>query len=102
MDNAAIVDSYNEGTSLKELARLSGFPVQRVRDVLTIKGIEIRSRGRAREIGYKLSEDDRTSIIARYKKGATAFALAEKHGVSKERICQICREAGVIRRPGRR
>lgn len=36
------------------------------------------------------------SIVNDYKAGSTCAALAEKHGVSRERICQILRPHGVI------
>jgi uncharacterized protein (DUF433 family) len=101
MDSVVIVESYEGGASLRELAQRFSIPVQRIRDVLVAQGISIRSRGRAKGDGYKISKKDRRLIIARYMRGEIAEDIAVDYDVSKEQICVICRDAGVIRKPGR-
>jgi hypothetical protein len=56
---------------------------------------------RGRKVGWRSKPERNAKIVKRYERGATAAELAELFGLSKERICQICREAGVIRKRGR-
>ena len=62
-------------------------------------GILMAKRGR--KIGWRSQPERNKKIVKRYQAGASAAELGELFGLSKERICQICREAGVIRKRGR-
>jgi hypothetical protein len=56
---------------------------------------------RGRKVGWRSRPERNEKIVERYVAGASAAELAEAFGLSKERICQICRDAGVIRKRGR-
>lgn len=56
---------------------------------------------RGRKVGWRSQPERNEKIVKRYVAGASAAELAELFGLSKERVCQICRDAGVIRKRGR-
>lgn len=90
---------YETGASLREVAQEYGMSVSAVRRKLIDQDIPLRPKGRPVGATHviKLSLEDRQKIIAEYSAGATSTDLAAKYDVTKERICQICRAAGVIR-----
>lgn len=56
---------------------------------------------RGRKAGWRNAPERNAAIVKRYAKNISARELSKEFGLSKERICQICREAGVIRKRGR-
>jgi len=58
-------------------------------------------RPRGRQVGWRSDPVRNAKIVKRYEAGETARELAAEFGLSRERICQICRDAGVIRKRGR-
>lgn len=95
----AMADQYVTGASLREVAQKYDMSVSAVRRKLIDQGVTLRPKGRP--IGathvIKLTMDNRQKIVEEYAAGATSTELATKYDVTKERICQICRAAGVIR-----
>jgi len=90
---------YTTGASLREVAQRYGMSVSAVRRKLLDQGVMLRPKGRPVGATHviKLTLDNRASIVEEYSAGATSTELAVKYDVTKERICQICRAAGVIR-----
>lgn len=97
-----MADEYIQGKSLREISESFGLSVSAVRRKLVDRGITMRPKGRPLGSTHviKLSMSDRQTIIESYKDGASSAELAEKYSVTKERICQICRAANVIRTRG--
>jgi len=95
----AMASKYTYGASLREVAHDFSMSVSAVRRKLLDRGITLRPKGRP--IGathvIKLTLANRASIVEEYSAGATSTELAVKYDVTKERVCQICRAAGVIR-----
>lgn len=94
-----IATRYNTGASLREVAEHYNMSVSAVRRKLMEQGVTLRPKGRPVGATHviKLTLADRQQIVESYKEGATSTELAAKYDVTKERICQICRAAGVIR-----
>lgn len=95
----AMASKYQYGASLREVALDFSMSVSAVRRKLLDQGVVLRPKGRP--IGathvIKLTLENRANIVTEYSAGATSTELAVKYDVTKERICQICRAAGVIR-----
>lgn len=103
-DEVDMAKDYKDGWSLKEIADHHEIAINTVRRRLVSMGVELRPRGRpegSQHIG-KLTFADRSDIVAMYKVGYTTRQLAWMYKVTKERICQLCRAAGVIDSRGRR
>jgi len=99
--NERIVYRYVSGTSVRELAAKHGVSRRSIYQILARAGV-IRGTGRPRGPAISPARDARDSeILRRYVAGASARELGLEYGISKERVCQICRAAGVIRRRGR-
>lgn len=90
---------YNGGASLRELSERYGMSVSAVRRKLIDQDVQLRPKGRPVGATHviKLTMQHRQQIVEEYAAGATSTQLADKYDVTKERICQICRAAGVIR-----
>ena len=89
---------YNAGASLREIAEMYDMSVSAARRKLMQKEVVLRPKGRPLGATHvlKLSLADREQIVVEYQAGASSTELSERYDVSKERICQVCRAAGVL------
>jgi hypothetical protein len=95
---------YESGEGYANIARELGVSPPAVRKRLVELGIAIRGPGRpvGRKNTRRSNPKRDAEIIGLYELGETCAELAEAYGLSKERVAQICRRAGVIRRPGKK
>lgn len=98
----AICADYSDAKmSLRELSSKYRATLPTIRRVLTEGKCDIRSFGRiagkdnpAYDVHTKLSDKDRTWLLAQDLKGVEHVEVADKLGISRERVRQICLENG--------
>lgn len=73
---------YQAGEPAEKLARELGVGGKTFRKWLTAAGVQVRTRGEASTVAFRLEMPDMTNPIRRYLAGETAQALAGEAGVS--------------------
>ncbi len=88
---ADAVRAYQDGESVRSLARRFGVRTQAVTDSLREQGVQIRPSGRY----FKSFEGDAAErLMAEYEAGASAKELADKYGVSTPTVLGTIRRLG--------
>ena len=83
-DDAAIIESYKNGSSLRNIGNKFNL------DKTTIKSILIRNNIKLRTTRtYKLSQDDRVKLMDEYKNGFSRKDLMLKWNISKSYLSQL-------------
>lgn len=97
-DEAALVEAYEAGATVEELAERHGCSVTTVRAVLAGERVELRARGPRSPLEGRESE-----VAAAYETGATVRELAARFGANQRTIRKALATGGVaMRPPGRR
>jgi predicted transcriptional regulator len=91
---AELVDAYEAGATVEELAELHGCSVITVRMVLDGEGVTLRARGPRSPLEGREAE-----LAADYEAGATVRDLAERYGANQRTIRKVLAEWGVTMRP---
>ncbi|MFJ7210729.1 helix-turn-helix domain-containing protein [Amycolatopsis sp. NPDC098790] len=92
-----LADLYAGGSSLAELARMSGLSYSWLRRRLLKAGVELRSRSRPRE-----SPVPPETLAEEYRAGTSILALAETYGLYYKRVRELLLLEGVELRPSTR
>lgn len=79
-----IIDLYNAGFSLRELAREYNVDHATIKLILTKSKIPLRTVRT-----YKLSSEDRVQILADYNNGISRKSIMEKYNISKSYLSQL-------------
>jgi len=88
--------AYEGGTTLHDLADQEGRSVQRVRRLIVASGGTISRQGKRMPQGLDETNRQRIGTIsARYAAGETLQAIAKDYGITRERVRQLLRKAGV-------
>lgn len=102
-----ICAAYGRNDSMEELMHRYNATYQSIRTVLAKHGVEIRGPGRPKGkawAGYdkirKITAPQKAWALAEDLKGTSHRFIADKLGISRERVRQICREAGHAPRYG--
>ena len=91
--NTAIINAYNDGSTMDEIAIRYVISRQRVHQILKARGIPSRPTGPLRPTEL----DDR--MVALYETGGTLRDVAEVVGVSYGTVRNVLRRRGVTLRP---
>ena len=89
----AIIESYQSGKSLHELARQYSCSTMPIRQLLKDHGIQSHPGVRPR-----ILEPIREQVVRRYQAGETTLQLASCYSVNKKTIRSFLNQAGVMRR----
>ena len=91
---------YEGGFTLREIAQLRGVTSHRVRKALVAQGVRIRSRtdtafnARQREAALEIDR----KMAAEYRGGDSLRVIADRHGVSRQRVHSRLKRIGVAMR----
>lgn len=90
VDHDKVVEAYLQGKSNVEIARVYGISETAVRKIVKKAGLPAK--------GQAIEQSDRNRMIAAdYDKGGPLKAIAEKYGISTQRVTQIGQTYGVRR-----
>jgi Mor family transcriptional regulator len=89
-----LVEAYEAGATVEELAERHGCSVTTVRAVLEEQGVTLRPRGPRSPL-----EGREASLAADYEAGATIRELASRYGANQRTIRKVLSECGVTMRP---
>lgn len=94
--NADIAAAYRAGTKVVELARQYSLSHARVREILDEAGCVCRKR----PSGEATKQRD-AAMVEGFTSGATTDQLAKLHGITRCRVTQVLRAAGIRIKRGR-
>lgn len=87
-EDAMLARLYREGWSLTKISRMTGLGREQIRRRLKAAGVQMRPKGRERK------EWRNSRIVRAYARGKkTLQRLAMEHGISRQRVHQIVKEA---------
>ena len=95
----AILEAYQQGSSIYHLAERYGCSITPIRQLLKENGLQSRQGSRPNVL-----ESIREQVVSRYQEGETALQLASNFGVNRKTVVSFLNQIGVIRknRLGRR
>jgi Mor family transcriptional regulator len=93
-NEAELVDAYEAGATVEDLAERHGCSVTTIRSVLGDAGVALRARGPRSPL-----EGREADLAAEYEGGATVRDLAARYGANQRTIRKVLAERGVAMRP---
>ena len=84
IDNNAIIEQYQQGKSLRTIGKMFNIDKATVKSILIRNNIKLRTTRT-----YKLSQEDRASIILDIKQGISRNTIVSKWNISKSYLSQL-------------
>ena len=84
IDNKAIIEQYQQGKSLRTIGKMFNIDKATVKSILIRNNIKLRTTRT-----YKLSQEDRASIILDIKQGISRNTIVSKWNISKSYLSQL-------------